>query len=266
MSTQPSLLANKVAIITGGGNGIGKSIAEVFLKHGAKVAFLDVEETAVLQTKGELKSINPGTHSVYSQTLDVSDHKEFQRFTAGVVATFGRLDILVNNAAIEAPAPLFDYPLNRWNRIMEVNLTSYFSCARTAAEKMRAGGAGGKIINISSIQSQRSEAGSVAYAVSKAAIDQLTRSLAIELAPLNINVNSVRPGFIKTRMSLRPDGSDETETDEFKEYYVKKRKIALARAGHPQEVANAVLFLASDLSSYITGASLAIDGGLSTTL
>lgn len=260
------LLDERVALITGGGRGIGKSIAEIFLVHGAKIAFLDVDEGVVRQAAGEFESTNCGSDSVYGRTLDVSDVEEFRRFVDQVVARFGRLDILVNNAAVEAPAPLMDYPLIHWDRLMSVNLTSYFNCARLAAKQMKANGAGGKIINISSIQSERSEAGSVAYAVSKAAVDQLTRSLAIELAPLSINVNSVRPGFIKTHLSIRPDGTDETEADDFREYYIEKRKIPLGRAGHPHEVANAVLFLASELSSYITGASLTIDGGLSVTL
>lgn len=260
------LLENKVAIITGGARGIGKAIAEVFLSQGAAVAIADVDEEALLQAAEDLKQIGPPISRVRSQFLDVTNTEEFERFTDEVVTLFGNVDILVNNAAIEAPASFLDYPLSQWNHLISVNLYSYFTCAQIVARKMAVRLGGGKIINISSVQSERSEAGSAAYASSKAAIEQLTRSMAIELAPLNISVNAVRPGFIKTRMSIRSDGTDETETDYFIENYVKNRRIPMARAGHAQEVANAVLFLASDFSSYITGASLTIDGGLSITL
>jgi NAD(P)-dependent dehydrogenase (short-subunit alcohol dehydrogenase family) len=261
-----SLIDQKVAVITGGARGIGESIARAYLKHGAQVAIVDQDEEQLRQTIHALKDEIPNPRQIIGSPVDVTDTGAFNRLTDEVAARFGKIDILVNNAAIESPAPLFDCTVAEWNRVLSVNLTAYFTCARIVAQKMIAAALPGKIINIGSIQSARSEAGSAPYATAKAGIEQLTRSLAIELAPHGITVNTLRLGFIKTRLSLRPDGTDETETDYFKEYYVRQRKIPLGRAGEPDDVAGAALFLASNLCSYVTGAALTIDGGLSITL
>ncbi|MBO0862341.1 MAG: SDR family oxidoreductase [Chloracidobacterium sp.] len=260
------LIDKKVAIITGGARGIGESIARKFLIHGAYVAIVDQDEEQLRRTTKTLMEEAPNTSHIIGRPIDVTDTGAFNEVSDEVISRFGKIDILVNNAAIEAPVTLLDCTLVEWNRVLSVNLTAYFTCARIVAQKMIATARPGKLINIGSVQSVRSEAGSASYATSKAGIEQLTRSLAIELAPHDIMVNSLRLGFIKTRLSLRPDGTDETETEYFKEFYVRRRKIPLARAGCADEVAGAALFFASDLCSYVTGATLTIDGGLSITL
>lgn len=262
------LLESKVSVVTGAARGIGKSISRTFLEHGSSVVIIDVDNEPLNETVDSFAKIGSVLDSakVLGRVLDVSDHESFSGLVDEVVSTFGRVDILVNNAAIEVPASLFHCSMEEWNRMILTNLTAYFTCARIAAAKMVAGSVEGKIINISSIQSERSEEGNLVYATTKAGVEQLTRSLAIELAPYNILVNCIRPGFIKTRLSLKSDGVNETETEFFQQLYVKRRKIPLARAGEPDDVAKAALFFASDLCSYVTGASLPVDGGLSTTL
>jgi len=152
-----------------------------------------------------------------------------------------------------------------WQKVLDVNLTAYFLCARAAAGATRNGNRGGSIVNIASVHQKISEPRSGAYAASKGGVAQLTRNLAIEFAPYNIVVNSISPGFIRTAMSI-VDGVDETTTEQFVSYYLKSSRIPLRRAGLAEEVAAAALFLAACECAYITGADLVVDGGLTITL
>ena len=261
---QGALLEDRVAVVTGSGRGIGKAIARKYLEHGAAVALVDVDEDVLESTARELeKAADPSR--VVGETLDVADESAFAAFADRVVSRFGRLDILVNNAAIERHFPLFELTLDDWNLHLRNNLTACMTCARVCAAKMMETSSSGRILNISSIQSRMSEPDNAAYAVSKGGVSQLTRSLAIDLAPFEILVNCIRPGVIHTRLSIREDGTDETKTEAFEKFYVGLRKIPLARPGRPEDVAGAAVFLASDLCSYMTGATLLVDGGLSIT-
>lgn len=177
---------------------------------------------------------------------------------------FGRLDVLVNNAANYIPKSFDELSLQEWHQVLEVNLTAYFIGSRIAAREMRRQG-GGSIVNVCSVHRMISEPNSGAYAASKGGVAQLTRNLAIELAKDNIAVNSISPGFIRTRMSI-VNGVDETTTPQFLSFYVNSGRIPLRRAGLAEEIAAAALFFASRECAYVTGADLVVDGGLTITL
>ncbi|MFO7167962.1 MAG: SDR family NAD(P)-dependent oxidoreductase [Chloroflexota bacterium] len=260
--TKEQRLAQTVALVTGAGRGIGRAIALRFAAEGAAVAALDRDGEAAAATAGEISA--GGGHALALQA-DIADQAQVQAAVSRVVERFGRLDILVNNAAVSAAGDFIDGPYDAWDRVVQINLYGAIHCARAAAREMIRAGRGGRIVNISSIHSTRAEPGASSYDIAKGGVDQLTRALAVELAPHGIRVNSIAPGFISTSMSIGPDGVNELETDWFRDIYVARRKIPLARPGQPEEVAAAALFLASEESSYITGAVLAVDGGLSVT-
>jgi NAD(P)-dependent dehydrogenase (short-subunit alcohol dehydrogenase family) len=202
-------------------------------------------------------------HQAKFYTADVADFATAEVVVADVVASFGRLDILVNNAAIFEPATILDMTVDLWDRIRRVNLDAVFLWSKLAAAYM-VRQQGGRIINISSVNGFLGGEQSAHYNAAKGGINQLTRCFAVELAPYNIQVNAIAPGFIKTRMSII-DGEDETESEWFQSFYVRRRRIPMARAGRPEEVASAALFLASDDCQYMTGQILVVDGGLTAT-
>jgi NAD(P)-dependent dehydrogenase (short-subunit alcohol dehydrogenase family) len=176
----------------------------------------------------------------------------------------GRVDVLVNNAGIAQSRHILQADHAHWRRVLSINLDAQFLMSRAAAALMPDGGAG-VIVNIASIQAFLSEPCGSAYGASKGGIAALTRGLAVDLAPAGIRVNAIAPGFIRTRMSLNAEGIDETSTEEFQDWYVRRRKIPLARAGLPSEVAAVAAFLASADASYMTGQTLIVDGGLTVT-
>ncbi len=187
-----------------------------------------------------------------------------EHLVESAINAFGRLDILVNNAALFRPHDFINDPLADWMRVLEVNLLGAVRCARSAAAQMVKQGNGGRLINVSSVHGFLAENQSSHYDVAKGGMDQLTRTLAVELAPYQILVNGVSPGFVNTSMAV-VNGINELESDTFREIYVKRRRIPLARAGQPEEIARVILFLAGPDSSYITGESIVVDGGLSIT-
>jgi NAD(P)-dependent dehydrogenase (short-subunit alcohol dehydrogenase family) len=254
-------LAGKFSIVTGGGNGIGRAIAKLFASEGACVAVVDRDVSAAHQVEEDIRAT--GLHA-FSWTADLSDCVQTETIVQEISDQFGGIHILVNNAASYNSRSFDEMTPEEWHKMLDTNLTAYFLCARTAARAMRKVG-GGSIVNVSSVQRLISEPGYGAYAASKAGVGQLTRSLAIELALENIVVNSISPGFIQTRMSV-VNGVDETTTSNFKTFYVASGRIPLRRAGLPEEVAAAALFLASRECSYLTGADLIVDGGLTTTI
>ncbi len=254
-------LEGKVALVTGAGRGIGRAIAELFAREGCAVVLAARNGREVADVAGGIEATGG---KALPLSGDVGQPQEAKMLVSRTVDDWGRLDILVNNAGIFTPTSFLDSSLEEWDHVVRVNLYGAIHCARAAARVMVAGGQGGRIINVSSIHAYRAEALSSNYDVSKGAMDQLTRSLAIDLAPHHILVNSIAPGFINTSMSV-VDGANELESDWFREIYLERRKIPLARAAEPEEVAPAALFLASDESSYITGHVLVVDGGLSVT-
>lgn len=254
-------LEGKVSIITGGGSGIGRATARLFAIEGARVAIVDRDETTAHAIANEIRATGS---DAYAWVMDLCDIGQTEKTINQISHQLGRIDILINNAATYIGRPLEEMKVEEWRRVLDVNLTAYFICARASALQMRRQG-GGSIVNISSVQRVISEPNSAAYAVSKAGIVQLTRSLAIELASANIVVNSISPGFIRTRLSV-VNGVDETTTQRFATLYVESGRIPLKRAGLPEEIASAALFFASRECGYLTGADVVIDGGLSITL
>jgi len=254
-------LSRKDAIITGGGSGIGHAAARLFAIEGASVAILDCDRASADEV---VESLRESSFEAHAWLVDVSDGAKLEAAVADAARTFGRLDILVNNAATYVRKAFEALTRDQRWKVLDTNLTPYFLCARPAAREMRKAGPG-SIGNICSVHRLISEPGSGAYAASKGGVAQLTRNLAIELAESNIVVNSVSPGFIRTRMSI-VNGVDETTTPHFADYYVNSGRIPLRRAGLPEEIAAAALFLASRECGYLTGADLVVDGGLTVTL
>ena len=251
----------KVALITGAASGIGRATAELLAARGARIAAVDREDSAL---RAVASAIGSSGGDAVQFVFDLAQVDRIDAFVAEVAEKVGRIDVLVNNAATYVLRDFFALAREEWQRVLDVNLTAYFLCARAAARAMRVNG-GGSIVNIGSVHRIISEPNSGAYAASKGAVAQLTRNLAIELAPYNITVNSISPGFIRTAMSI-VNGVDETTTEQFNANYVKSGRIPLRRAGQAEEVAAAVLFLAARECTYVTGADLAVDGGLTITL
>ncbi len=254
---------SQVAIVTGSGTGIGYATAELIALAGGAVVVngrrKQVCEEAARRVTGQ------GGRAV-AVAADASTPAGAQALVDAALANFGGLTILVNNAAISRPADFVTAPYEEWRRVLDVNMDSAIHCARAAARAMIDAGKGGRIVNVSSIHSYRAEKGSSHYDMAKGAMDQLTRALALELAPHNILVNSVAPGFVDTPMSVSVvDGTNELESEWFKTNYVQQRRIPLARAAQPVEIAQAIVWLASPLNTYVNGHVLVADGGLSVT-
>jgi 3-oxoacyl-[acyl-carrier protein] reductase len=254
-------LSEKVAIVTGAGSGIGRETAKLFASEGARVAALDRNEESIRKV---VEDIRHAGGDAMAWVVDLGDSRATETTVAKVAEGMGRIDVLVNDAAIYSPVDFYQITLEAWQKVLDVNLTAYFLCARTAAKEMRKQG-GGSIVNVCSVHRMISEPNSGVYAASKGGVAQLTRNMAIEFAPDNIVVNSISPGFIRTAMSV-VDGVDETTTPHFLNYYTNSGRIPLRRAGLPEEIAAAALFLAARECGYMTGADLVVDGGLTITL
>jgi NAD(P)-dependent dehydrogenase (short-subunit alcohol dehydrogenase family) len=258
---QMGRLRGKAAIITGGASGIGRAMALLFAAEGARVGILDREGPRAAEVVREIEAA--GTKG-YAHEVDLADSQKTEDAVTQVSVSLGGVDILVNNAATYSSCTLDRMARQEWQNILDTNLTAYFVCARKAAVEMYKRG-GGSIVNIASIHRLISVPGAGAYAVAKAGVTQLTRSLAMELAPHNILVNSISPGFILTRMSI-VDGVDVTTTENFRKTFVESGRLPLGRPGQPDEVAAAALFLAARECGYMTGADLVVDGGLTLTV
>lgn len=243
-------------MVTGAAQGIGEAIARRFAAEGATVAALDRKGPA-------LKKVCASLPAAEAHVLDLGDRDALAECFRRITERHGHLDILVNNAAISPYAQVVDTSLETWRETLAVNLETYFLTCRMAAASMMERRSG-RIVNIASTQAIASEPLLSAYTASKGGILAFTRTLAVELAPYDILVNAVAPGCIHTPMSII-NGVDETQTELFQEWYVRRRKIPLGRPGEPEEVASAVLFLASDECRYITGQTLVVDGGLTIT-
>jgi len=240
---------DKKALVTGSGGGIGKSIALMLADMGADIIVNDVSIENAQQTAGEI--ISKGRKAIIANANVVNDAEVKEMFES-IASEFGRLDILVNNAGITKDSLLMDMGEEQWDQVMDVNLKGVFLCCKYAAKIMSAQFYG-KIINISSASGQIGNIGQVNYAASKGGVISITKTLAKELARYKINVNAVAPGFIRTPMT-------QTVPEKVEKYLI--GQIPLRRAGEPEEIANAVAFLASDMAAYITGQILSINGGM----
>ena len=247
------LLQGKKAIVTGGTRGIGFAVVQTFLRNGASVALFGSRQETVDRALAALKAENPDWE-VIGMAPDLTDYAAVDAAFAEVEKAFGRIDILVNNAGISAREPLYDYTPEAFEKMMRLNVSAVFNGCRAAAPRMKAQG-GGSIINTSSMVSLYGQPSGVGYPTSKFAVNGMTRSLARELGRDNIRVNAVAPGVTRTDMVAN-----------LPQEIVQRvcAPIPLGRMGEPEEVANAFLFLASDLASYITGEILQVDGAAQT--
>jgi NAD(P)-dependent dehydrogenase (short-subunit alcohol dehydrogenase family) len=242
-------LNDKVVIITGAARGIGRSMVGAFVEQGAKVLATDRDAEGLAETC----ALFPG---VVSLVEDISTPAGAEKVVETTVERFGHLDVCVNNAAVAPHTALLEETMEVWDKVYAVNCRGTFLMTQAAGKALITGKRGGRIINFSSGASLRGGPGAAAYASSRAATESFTRVAAIELAPDNILVNTVSPGLIDTQPKPLPP-------DMAKSLQARIPTMPLARAGTPEEVTQVVLFLASDASSYITGATIHVDGGSS---
>lgn len=247
------LLKGKVAMVTGGTRGIGYAIVKKYLDNGAAVALCGSRQETVDKALDKLKAENPA-YQVIGLCPDLQKPEEVEAAVAKVKEAFGRLDIMVNNAGISARESLYDYKPEDFAKIMNLNVTAVFNCAQAAAKVMKEQG-GGVILNTSSMVSLYGQPSGVGYPTTKFAVNGMTKSLARELGKDNIRVNAVAPGITRTDMVAA-----------LPEEMIKPliATIPLGRVGEPEDVANAFLFLASDMASYVTGEILSVDGAAMT--
>jgi 3-oxoacyl-[acyl-carrier protein] reductase len=247
-----NLLAGKVALITGASRGIGKGIAEVFAKNGANVAFTYLSSVE----KGEAFEKELAAYGIKAKGYrsDAADFKAAEALVTAVCADFGTIDVLVNNAGITRDTLLMRMSEQQWDEVINANLKSVFNLTK-AVQKPMLKQRKGSIINMSSVVGIKGNAGQTNYAASKAGIIGFTKSVALELGSRNIRSNAVAPGFIETEMTA---ALDEKVVQSWRE------SIPLKRGGTTEDVANLALFLASDMSAYITGQVINVCGGMLT--
>ncbi len=256
-----TLLNDQVCMVTGAGQGLGRAVALEMAKEGAIVILLERNVETLEETAAEIEA--SGGRSTPCP-LDVTDYDAYGRIVSDVVKKHGKIDVLVNNAAINPPSlTILNDTLENWRRTIAINLEAVFMGSKLVAPHM-AERKSGRIISIASIQGFASSGEVGSYNAAKGAIIAYTQSMAVELGPYNILVNAVAPGFMRTPMSI-VNGVDETETPDFIEWYVKRGKIPLRRTGTPEDVSGTVIFLASPYCRYMTGQLLVVDGGLMTT-
>ena len=243
-------LNGKVAIITGAASGIGKATAILFSKHGAKIVVADIDMDGGQKTVADIQE--EGKDAIFVKT-DVTVSSNTEKMVENTINTYGKLDILFNNAGIAMRLPVAELSEEDWHRCLDVNLTGVFLCAKSAIPAMQNNGSG-SIINMSSIYGIVGADVRAAYVASKGAVTNLTRGMALDYASDNIRVNCICPGFVET-----PLVAGVVQTPE--EYQKLADKHPLRRLGQPEEIAYGALYLASDESLFVTGITLPIDGG-----
>jgi NAD(P)-dependent dehydrogenase (short-subunit alcohol dehydrogenase family) len=241
-------LRNKVALVTGAGRGIGEAIALAFAREGARVAVADIDPRTAAATARRIG------RTALALTLDVADAASVRSAFAAIDRGWGRIDVAVNNAAIEPIVPFLELTEAQWDRVLAVNLKGAFLVSQAAARRMAKARRGGVIINISSVNAVVARPESVAYAASKGGIRQLTTATAVALAPYGIRVNAIGPGTVVTGLTRHllkdPEWTWRTLS-----------RTPIGRTAEPREIAAVAVFLASDAASYMTGSTVYVDGG-----
>jgi 3-oxoacyl-[acyl-carrier protein] reductase len=249
-------LRGRVAIVTGGATGIGRAIAVEFARHGAHVAFnyfsYDNSDEMRREAEATARDLSQLEVRTYHQRCDVRDPKQVDEFVENARESLGGIHILVNNAGIARDRALWRITDEQWKAVLETNLSGAFYMIRAVAPLFRRQ-SDGKVVNVASIHGIRSEFGLANYAASKAGLMALTRSAALELGPANVNVNAVAPGYIRTTRLTNAVPAEILDHA--------RAKSVLGRLGDPQDVANVVVFLCTELARHITGAVIPVDGG-----
>ena len=240
-------LQGRAAIVTGAGRNIGEAIASVFAGEGARVAVVDMDQRRAAAVADRINAGHPG--AALPLVCDVSVTEDVQGMISAVASRFGQVDVLVNNVAITDRKTILDLDEEEWDRVLRVTLTSVFLCSKYAGRQMAKQGRGGTIINMASTSGHRGRGNATAYTAAKGGVLNLTRSLAIQLAPYRIRVNSLTPNRVGS-----PVGEDTVRESG-------TVKNLVGRNGEPLDIARAALFLASDDAEFITGADLLVDGG-----
>ncbi len=240
---------DKVTIITGAGSGIGRGTAQLFASEGAKVVVADMNQKGGEETVNEIR--RNGGEAIFA-LLDISNREQIKNVVKETLDKYGKIDVLINNAGIIQDALVVKMTEEQWDRVISIDLKGPFNCIQAVVGSMIEKG-GGEIINVSSIVGLYGNVGQANYAAAKAGLIGLTKTLAKELGKKGIRVNAIAPGFIITPMT---SGIPEKILEMMKE------KTPLKRLGKPEDVANTLLFLASDEASFINGAVISVDGGL----
>jgi len=246
-------LMDKVAVVTGAGGGIGKGIVLCLAEAGADVVLADLDADAAAKVASRVKQA--GQKALVVPT-DVTNPDSVADMAAAALDWRGHIDILVNNAGVEIIRPVFEISESDWDKTIDVNLKGAWLCSQAVGERMAKAGKGGRVINVGSIMSEMPATGEPHYAASKGGVLMLTKALALDLAPYGITVNAVGPGVVKNGMSSRGCLADEEMAQHVSSH------IPLKRLGRPEDIGHAVVFLASDKASYVTGIMLYVDGGM----
>ncbi|MFO1056534.1 MAG: SDR family NAD(P)-dependent oxidoreductase [Dongiaceae bacterium] len=252
-------MKGRVALVTGSGRGIGEAIAGRLCREGAHVWVADIDEP-------EAQAVAARLGDASATRVDITDDTSVAALAEAIRRRHGHLDMLVNNAAILDMTAYDDMTIERFMQVHDVNLNGMMRVTLAMVPLMRKSASNPAIVNIASVNGLRGSRDSLAYSTAKGGVVNLTRCLASELSPDGIRVNAICPGFIKTRMSVTLDGSDEHEADWFKYIYVKHRKVPLAKPGRPEDIAGPAFFLLSEDAGYVTGSILPVDGGMMSTL
>jgi len=246
---------DKVAIVTGGGRGIGRATAIELADAGYRVT---IAARTVSELHEAAETIRARGGTVLSLRTDVTNEQDIRRMVQGTIAEFGRIDVLVNNAAMTHRGDVLTISLEEWNRVLASNLTSYFLCSKYAVPHIIEAG-GGVIIHVSSVTALRGTGHGLAYTACKGAIDSMTYEMAVHLGPHNIRVISLQPGAIDTEISRKYSQTFNAQADKINEF--SKDMTPLGRWGQPEEIGKIIRFLASEGASFITNTTILADGG-----
>ena len=252
-------LKNKKAIVTGGSRGIGEGIVKRLYNEGVEIIIADIREELA---QNLIKDLDHNQISFFQ--ADLSQEEEIKKLMDYTKTKWGSLDFLINNAGIEDGYTLADQTYESYRKTMKVNMDAPFLCSKYALSLLEKSQTA-RIVMITSIQGVRGYKGNISYNTAKGGLINMTRVLAVELAEKNILVNSVAPGFINTPLSVMKDGNLEWDTDWFNDVYLKYEKLPMGRYGNPDYIAGAVYFFCSEDSKYVTGQTLLVDGGVSST-